>query len=194
MPATVFVWDMFKRNAGREPGVGHAALFVESKRGNIYISFWPSMHRLDKAIYSPGRIHFVNADRLADGVPNWASKPIDNLNEERIIDWWMKIQTDPIINYANKKKFQTSANEANNFQWATNAHYNIMFNQCSTTVVAGLLAGADEELRSKIVGWCLQNAGRGLGVVQLPTFLPFRIPTVTPKDVKNLVIAIWGDV
>jgi hypothetical protein len=194
MPATVFVWDMFKGSAGRAPGVGHAALFVESKQGNIYVSFWPSMHRVDKAIYSPGHIHFVNADRLSDGTPSWASKPIRNLDEGAIIAWWRKIQADPIVNYRNKKPFQKSSNEANNFQPATNAHYNIMFNQCSTTVVAGLLAGANVELRSKIMMWCLQNAGKGLGPVQLPTFLPFRVPTVTPKDVRNLVTAIWGDV
>jgi hypothetical protein len=154
------------------------------------------MHRVDKAIYSPGHIHFVNADRLSDSTPSWASKPIRNLDEGAIIAWWRKIQADPIICYGNKKPPQKCSNEATNFQPATNAHYNIMSNsnQCSTTVVAGLLAGANVELRSRIMMWWLQNAGKGLGPVQLPTFVPLRVPTVTPEDLRNLVTAILGDV
>lgn len=175
-------------------GVGHASLYVHSQQGSIYISFWPSMHRVDKAIFSSAHIHFVNADRLADGTPGWASKPIDDLNESAIITWWKKIQADPIIDYKNKKPFQKSADEISNFQEANNAHYNILLNQCSTTVVAALLVGAGQELRLKILSWCARNAGKGLGPVQLPSFLPFRVPTITPKDVRNLVANVWGDV
>ena len=151
------------------------------------------MHRLDKAIFSSAHIHFINADRMADGTPNWASKPIDNLNESAIITWWRKIQVDPFIDYKNKKSFQVSTEEASNFQEASNAHYNILLNQCSTTVVAALLMGAGPELRVKILSWCGRNAGKGLGPVQLPSFLPFRVPTITPKDVRSLVKNVWGD-
>jgi hypothetical protein len=195
MTATVFVWDMFRRGPGpkHEIGVGHAAMHVSGNHGSIYISFWPNEHSLKGGWSSPGRIHFMNADRKADGSPQWASKSITDLDDAAIISWWSKIQSDPIIDYKHKKEFQTSNNENTNFQMATDQQYSILFNQCSTMVVAAILHGADNKIRAKIRAWLNAHSGRGLGYIQIPTLLPWQIPTITPKDVKNLVISIWND-
>jgi hypothetical protein len=186
MSATVFEWDMFRG------GVGHASMYINGKSGVIYISFWPQHHSVAAGLLSKGKIHFMNADKKADGVPSWASRPLNDLNEAAIINWWRGIQSDPFIDYKNKKPFQTSSDDAANFQQANNRVYNILLNQCSTTVVTALVIGAAPETRAKILRWLALNAGRGLGPVQVPGFIPYRVPTVTPTDVKNLVIDVWG--
>lgn len=113
MAATVFVWDMFKNW-----GVGHASLYLSGGNGSIYVSVWPQMHNLQSGILSHAKIHFINADKLADGTPSWASKPITDLDESKVIKWWGRIQSNPLIDYQHKKAFQISNNETTNYQQA----------------------------------------------------------------------------
>ena len=65
MSATVFEWDMFKKRAGVDRGVGHASTYVRGNSGTIYISFWPNQHSLRAGWHSPGVVHFVNGDFLS---------------------------------------------------------------------------------------------------------------------------------
>jgi len=189
MAATVFVWDMFKG------GVGHASMHVAAPQGSIYIGFWPTKPGDARSgAYSAGKIHFMNGDRLTDGAPQWASKPITGLDEDAIVKWWGTIQENPVIDYANKKAFQRSPSKDSAFQWASDRSYNILTSQCATTVVLALMVGADAMLRIRMATWLAINMGTGLGDIQLPALGPIRVPTVTPKDVRNLVTAIWGDI
>jgi hypothetical protein len=93
----------------------------------------------------------MNADKQADGVANWALKPLNDLDETAIIQWWSKIQTDPFIDYKDKKPFQKSASKDDNFQQANGPLYDILLNQCSTTVVAALLIGAAPPRRASML-------------------------------------------
>src|SRR5690348_9065922 len=108
MTVTVFGWGMFKRQPGIDRGVGHARMYVRGNSGAIYISFWPSHHSLRAGWHSQGVVHFINGDIAADGRPDWASKPIDGLDEGKIIAWWSKIQHNPLIDYSHKSALQKS--------------------------------------------------------------------------------------
>jgi hypothetical protein len=191
MTVTVFVWNMVSRGPDGI-GVGHAAMHVGSRYGSIYVSFWPEEHSPKAAWSSPGKVHFVNADRLSDGTPHWASKPLDGLDEQAIIRWWSTIQHDPLIDYKHKKPFQLSTNKDTAFQAADNAQYRILSCQCATTVVAGLLAGANPALKTKIDNWVRSNA-MSIGPVKIPLVRRWLNQTITPTDVKRLVISVWND-
>jgi hypothetical protein len=179
MAVTVFVWDMFKYRPGDGIGVGHASMFVHGAKGNIYISFWPAAHSLKAGWSSPGVVHFINGDKQADGQPSWASKPISTLDEGAIINWWSKIQHNPLIDYTHKKPFQVSgsghADPGNT--------YSILINQCAITVVRALLVGANDATRTEISTWLQFNMG------STPFLL--HVPTITPHDVKELVEAVF---
>ena len=192
MTVTVLVWNMGSRGPDGSRGVGHAAMHVSGRYGSIYVSFWPEEHSLKAGWSSPGKVHFVNADRLADGQPNFASKPLDGLDELAIIRWWSRIQRDPLIDYKNKKPFQTSNNKDTAFQSAQNTQYRIFNSQCATTVVSGLLVGANPDLKIKINNW-IQSSAVNIGPVQVPFLRAFGIPTITPTDVKRMVISVWND-
>ena len=185
MTVTVFTWDMFRG------GVGHASMHVHGSAGNIYISFWPAEHRAQEALSSVGKIHFMRADKDADGIPSWASRPIDDLNEAKIVRFWRDYDATPFLDY--KGKASNNAVKTNE----GGKRYNIFFSQCSTTVVAALLAGADGDTRKKIERWILLNAGTNAdfpGIKILQPFVPLlRIPTVTPADVRELVRTVWKD-
>jgi hypothetical protein len=179
MAVTVFVWDMFKYRPGDGLGVGHASMFVHGAAGTIYISFWPAAHNVKAGWSSPGVVHFINGDKEADGQPSWASKPISTLDEAAIIAWWSKIQANPLIDYQHKKPIQISG-AAHAVQ---GNKYSILFNQCSTTVVKALMVGASQSDRFKIMAWQSVHGG------STPYLL--HVPTITPKDVKDLVEAIF---
>jgi hypothetical protein len=72
-----------------------------------------------------------------------------------------------------------------------------MFSQCSTVVVGALLAGADLATRMKIKTWLALNAGTNAdfaGIQSFSRYIPgFRLPTVTPADVRELVKHVWDD-
>lgn len=168
MAVTVFTWEMFKYRPHDGVGVGHASLALNGSSGAIYISFWPAKMRDPEAAWkSRAKVHFMNGDKAADGQPAWASKPIMNLNEEAIIGWWAHIQADPLLNYKHKTPFQ-SLGISNAEQGNT---YNILKNQCSTTVVDALWQGADAKLRSKITSWKHAHT----------------VLTVTPRQVRDLI-------
>ena len=179
MAVTVFVWDMFKYKAGDGFGVGHASMFVHGAKGTIYISFWPAAHSIRAGLSSPGVVHFINGDKKADGQPSWASKPISTLDEGAIIAWWSRVQANPFIDYQHKTPIQVSG-AAHAAQGNT---YSILLNQCSTTVVKALMVGANTADRVKIMGWITQNSG------STPWLL--HVPTTTPKDVRDLVEAVF---
>ncbi len=175
MPATVFVWNMFKYRKPDSVGVGHASMFLRSPKGAIYISFWPAEHSLRAGLSSPATVHFMKGDRAADGNPDWASKPISNLDEAAIIHWWSRIQHHPLLDYKHPTPFQrTGAEPAEKGQT-----YSILTSQCSITVVKALLVGADERTRSDIWTWLRVNSGS--------TPVGFHVPTITPRDVRELV-------
>ena len=185
MAVTVFTWDMFRG------GVGHASMHVHGPAGNIYISFWPAEHAVKQALASVGKIHFMRADKNADGMPSWASRPINSLDEARIVQFWRGYDASPYLDYKGSASRNTvKSNEGGKT-------YNILASQCSTTVVAALLAGANRETRVKIERWLLLNAGTNVdfpGIKLLQAFVPLlRVPTVTPADVRELVISVWGD-
>jgi hypothetical protein len=179
MSVTVFEWDMFKKRPGADRGVGHASMHVHGDKGAVYISFWPTEHSLRAGLHSPGVVHFINGDKAADGMPDWASKPISNLDEAKIISWWGQIQHNPLLDYKHKTALQKSGAA----HAADGNSYSILFNQCSTVVVKALMVGADIKLRAKIWAWLAQNSGS--------TPLGLHVPTVTPTDVKDLVQAVF---
>jgi hypothetical protein len=179
MAVTIFVWDMFKHRAGEGIGVGHASMFVHGDKGSIYISFWPAAHSIRAGLSSPGVVHFINGDKKADGQPSWASKPISTLDEGSIIRWWGQIQHNPLLDYKHKTAIQISGAED-----ASEGHmYSIIFNQCAITVVRALVIGADQATRAKITSWLQKNMGG--------TPFLLHVPTVTPRDVRDLVDAVF---
>ena len=192
MTVTVFVWNMFGRGPDGKRGVGHASMHVSGASGSIYVSFWPYAHNPTAGWSSPGKIHFMNADRLADGRPQWASKPLGGLDEKAIIQWWGRIQRDPSIDYKHKKPFQLSTDKDNAFQLADNTQYRILQCQCATTVVAGLEAGANSALKAKIKHW-IRSSATSVGPVQIPFLRSLGFPTITPTDVKRLIMSVWND-
>ena len=189
MSVTVFTWDMF--NGGKYNGVGHSSLHVHGPEGNIYISFWPAKHAVREALSSVGNVHSMSGDKAEDGQPSWASKPLKNLDERKIIKFWNEFDPNSALDY----KGATSKNvtKVN----AGGKTYNILFSQCSTTVVAALLTGADQETRNSIITWFALNAGSNIdfaGIRSVQRFVPIpRIPTVTPADVRELVKEVWKD-
>jgi hypothetical protein len=124
-------------------------------------------------------VHFINGDIQADGQPNWASKPISTLDEGAIIAWWSKIQHNPLIDYKHRTPIQISgsarASEGNT--------YSILLNQCAITVVKALMVGANQDCRVKISEWLQAHVG------STPFLL--HVPTVTPKDVRQLVEGVF---
>ena len=189
MSVTVFTWDMFK--FGPHFGVGHAAMYVQRSAGDIYISFWPAEHSARKSCGSTGLIHFMKGDKDEDGTPSWASKSIENLNEERIAEFWKGFDTSKLDYKGSQSTNVTRINEGGKT-------YNILLLQhCATTVLGALLIGADADTRLKIKSWLIRNAGTNVdfaGVKSFSRFIPhFRIPTVTPADIRELVKYIWDD-
>jgi hypothetical protein len=189
MTVTVFVWDMLK--GGPHNGVGHASMHVNGPSGNIYISFWPAKHALKDALYSEGKVHFMTGDKKEDGMPSWASKPIDDLDEGKIIKFWNEFDPSSALDYkGSASKNITKTNEGGKI-------YNILFSQCSTTVVGALLAGAAPRTRDTIMTWLAANAGTNVdfsGIRSISRYVPIpRLPTVTPADVRELVKSVWKD-
>lgn len=189
MAVTVFTWDMFK--GGKFNGVGHASMHVHGDAGNIYISFWPGQHTLKDALSSVGKIHFMTGDKKEDGMPSWASKPLTNLDESKIIRFWNQFEPNSALDYkGNFSKNVTKPNDGGKT-------YNILFSQCSTTVLSALLVGADQSTRDKVRMWIVANAGTNVdfaGIRSVQRFVPLpRIPTITPADVRELVKAVWDD-
>jgi hypothetical protein len=188
MSVTVFTWDMFK--FGRYLGVGHAALYVNNSHyGDIYISFWPAKHSLSAAAWSVGKVHFMAGDKDEDGMPGWASKPLANLDERKIIDYWGNFDPNHNLKYKGAASYHvTHTNQGGK-------HYDILLSQCSTTVVQALLSGADTNTRMKINSWLRRNMGSnfdfgGFKGLRIPNF---SIPTMTPADVREMVCDVWGD-
>ncbi|MGV7031048.1 hypothetical protein [Methylobacterium symbioticum] len=181
MTVTVFAWKMFKYRPGEGVGVGHAALSISGNFGSIYVSFWPAAHNLKSGLYSEAKLHFMNGDKKADGTPDWASKPIEDLNEERIIQWWSRTQPNCLLDFKNRTDFMKTGEVSA----AKGSIYNIVANQCSTTVVRALIEGASSNRKAAIIGALGISHGTGAGVISLPT--------ITPQDVRNLVASVWGD-
>ena len=174
MSVIVFVWEMFKFAPGELlPGVGHASLYVNGPHGVIYVSYWPAAHNMKAGWSSQGKIHFMNGDKLHDGTPSWASKPLNGLDEAAIIRWWARTQPDPLIHYQKKESFQKVKvkNGSEELGAVRGSRYNILRNQCSTNVVDGLVRGADVALKLKILAWKHRHS----------------LVTVTPRQVRNLV-------
>lgn len=185
MTVTVFTWDMFK--PGKFTGVGHASMHVHGVHGKIYISFWPAAHRPDKALYSIGKVHFMRGDKEVDGHPDWASKPIENLNEKNIIEFWSNFDPNHNLDYQGSNSKDVTKDNAGG------KIYNILFSQCSTVVVRALLSGADLTTRFKILGWLTANAGHNIDIsgikgVRMPMMV---VPTITPTDVREMVEWVW---
>lgn len=195
MSGVVFVWPMGGRDPRGHVGVGHASLFISGKFGSAYISFWPAAHNFFSALSSPGKIHFMNGDRISDGTPKWASKPLVDLNDAAVINWWSHIQRDPLINYGHKKPFQSTKNQDSAFQMASNTQYRLLNSQCSTMVVAALIAGSNPDRKIQIRDWLKKrnvNIGPFEFIKEFSVILRY-IGTITPTDVKNLISEVWGD-
>lgn len=189
MSVNVFTWDMFK--FGPHSGVGHASMHVHGPQGNIYISFWPAKHATLEAAYSQGKVHFIRGDKEDDGQPSWASKPLRDLNEARIVEFWKAYDSMPGLDYKGSNSAnKTKTNDGGKI-------YNLAIQQCSTVVVGALLAGADLTTRLKIQTWLALNAGTNFdlgGIQGFSRYLPtFRVPTVTPADVREMVKRVWND-
>ncbi|GEM_PF-6063331 len=197
MAVTVFVWRMWAKGPDGSPGVGHAAMYVQGKSGSVYVSFWPAAHNPWAALSSPGKIHFVNGDRLWDGPPHWTSKPLEGLNEAAIIRWWSNIQHGPLIDHSRKKPFQLTRDKAEAYQNAEHTQYHLLNSQCSTMVIDGLLAGADETTARKIENWLHTHPAYihiGSWLAPVPRSSVLRLlKFVTPADVQSLVISVWKD-
>ena len=199
MTITVFTWDMFRKDPKGERGVGHASMFVQNKAGNFYISFWPSAHNIFDAIYSTGKVHFMKGDIAHDGQPSWASKPIENLDETKILNFWKGFDSQPFIDYKNKN----SNNFNKNFEKSNEGgrKYDLLYSQCSTTVANALYIGSDNQLQREISNWIHVKRGSNdiLGFAaakmlpSIPTTSGLPKVTITPADVKQLVKDIWDD-
>lgn len=187
MSITIFTWDMFRV---ANFGVGHASMHIHGPAGSAYISFWPAAHTAAAGLHSRGKVHFIRGDKQADGQPSWASRSLTDLNERAIINFWMGFDPSPSLDYQGEQ----SSNVTKDAE--PRDYYNILWSQCSTTVVRALWLGANARLRTKIAFWLAINAGRDIdlpviGHIKFPYAV--RIPTVTPADVRELVCDVWGD-
>jgi hypothetical protein len=178
MSVTIFVWDMFKYRVADGFGVG-LSMWIQNSSGSVYISLWPAAHTLRAGWSSPATLHFMNGDIRADGKPSWASKPITTLDEGAIINWWSKIQPNPMLDYKHKTPFQRSGA----MHAAQGNTYGIILNQCSTTIVNALMIGSSPDDRNRIFNWLTAHGG------STPWLL--HAPTVTPQDVRELVEAVF---
>jgi hypothetical protein len=139
----------------------------------------------------------ITAEITCQTGPSTYGNPLcqHGLDESKVIKWWGRIQSNPLIDYQHKKAFQISNNETTNYQQTEHgSYYNILFNQCSTTIVRALLIGASAKRKIAISSWLISKAGTGFGPMQVPPELGLHVPTVTPSDVRNLVSAVWGDI
>jgi hypothetical protein len=140
---TVFVWEMFKT------GVGHASMFVNGPSGKAYISWWPSastdeLHKASNGVFSAGLVHSMHSDiKHEQGNADWASKPLVDLDENKIIKWWNQIAASPNL---------TTGEEP-----AKAGNYTFLSNNCSTTVMRALRIGATAERRNQIDSYFLKS-------------------------------------
>lgn len=133
MTSTIFVWDMAGRGSDGSRGVGHASIMV----GKTYISWWPAHHDMAAGVDSRAKTHTMHDDKLEDGVPQFASSPIKNLNEAAIETWWNAIKK------ANSQHLWTHKEREL-------GSYRFLSNNCATTVFRALLIGSDKATRKKI--------------------------------------------
>jgi hypothetical protein len=198
----IFVWEMFKT------GVGHASMFVHGNDGKAYISWWPApgsgVKRAIHGMYSHGLVHSIHTDKEEDGVPDWCSKPLQDLDEKAIIEWWKQIAPSPNLHTG------TESAKVGNYVFLTN--------NCAGTVVRALLMGASPEKRKKIKAYfhkqkfgSLQNAERfrdrlvakvvgGVGsrsavtrsLLETDISIVSRGRVIAPFDCRNIVEEVWG--
>lgn len=145
MSATVFVWEMAKT------GVGHASLSVRGKAGGAYISWWPaastsSLGRAAHGVMSHGLVHSIRRDKEEDGIPDWASRPIGDLDEAAIVRWWGSLAQSSCLKSGEER--------------SRSGHYVFLTNNCSTTVMRALLIGANNARRA-LIGQFLLKSSQG---------------------------------
>ena len=143
MTATVFVWEMAKT------GVGHASMSIKGGYGDAYISWWPSAstswwERSLHGVASRGLVHSIRRDKEEDGIPDWASRCIPDLDEAAILSWWSTLAQ--------------SSNVKTGEEMAKSGHYVFVTNNCSTTVMRALLVGATPEKRRQIWLYLLRSS------------------------------------
>ncbi|MFC0202647.1 hypothetical protein [Novosphingobium soli] len=131
MTITVFTWNMGGVGPQGTRGVGHASAQV----GDAYISWWPAEHALKAALDSRAKRHTIRDDIEADGTPHFASAPIADLDEDKVLSWWKSV-CDANDNWSHDERALGS--------------YRFLSNNCSTTVFRALLIGAAPELRTRI--------------------------------------------
>jgi hypothetical protein len=80
MGATIFVWYP------RGENVGHGSMALSD---GTYISWWPSGDVFDSPAASQG----MRGDKRSEGgrIPNYASPPIERLDERKVSEWWQQI-------------------------------------------------------------------------------------------------------
>jgi hypothetical protein len=198
----VFVWEMFKGL-----GVGHASMFVHGEHGKAYISWWPAagsgLSRAVNGIESHGLVHSIHADIEEDGTPDWCSKPLRDLDERAIIEWWKGIACSP--------------NLRTGTEVARSGSYTFLVNNCACTVVRALILGSSSEKRERIRAYFSRimlfdgrNTERffdrltarivaGVGsrpavarsFMEASTSLVDRRLVVAPYDCRNIVEEVW---
>jgi hypothetical protein len=205
MTSTIFVWDMAETDPHGERGVGHASIQV----GDTYISWWPAKHSVSSGILSRARRHTMAEDRAADGIPQFASRNINNLDESAIHRWWRAVR------HANDQDLWTHEERRL-------GSYRFLSNNCATTVFRALLIGSDKQtfelilasytLRSAlghalidtaqtmlvhVVGGVGSNAGvreslLRRGAEALASYAGLPLLAVTPADIRAIAVDVWG--
>lgn len=125
----VYVWNM-----GIRDKAGHAAVQV----GKTYISWWPEHYRSDVGLGfsgaqlgwgGPSYSNSMREDRQhKQRYPDYASAPIQCLDEAEIHKWWESVR--PKNNYCQATYSKTE-----------NIHYDLARLSCATIALRALLAG-----------------------------------------------------
>ena len=155
---TVFTWAM----SIKDPA-GHASM----KIGESYISWWPEHGRSDSgfggvrgvsllAWGGPSYVNTMSEDKKLKGrPPDYASAPINFLNEKDVIEWWEKIKP-------KNKVCSTTYNESEN------TYYDLARLSCATIVMRALLVGGAEKFsrpRIPVVATAAKGLLSGAGPV-----------------------------
>ena len=169
MAATIFVW---RPHGGL---VGHASMGLSD---GTYISWWPGP---DGENFSSGATsHGMRADRSRHGegkTPDYASPPIDGLDEAAMSKWWQQISARKPGDYSTTRhEVQTAVGQ-----------FKLVGANCSNMVIRALLVGG---VTSK---YPLAGAIIGKNAIATPLMMIDVAEAIT-GDFTNKAIAVVKNV
>jgi hypothetical protein len=155
MAATIFVWSPHGKQ------VGHASMALSD---GTYVSWWPS----GDVFNSPAESYGIRNDKSGEAGknPDYASAPIEALDEGKISSWWAEISGRKPGDYSASRHEVRSA--VGRFELLNGAN-------CSNMVIRALVVGG---LASKY---------------PLATTIVAMNPIMTPLTLTDVAEAITGD-